>query len=247
MAEDLVKREVAVIVTAASLGPTRAAKAATSVTPIVFVYGGDPVSDGFVASMNRPSGNVTGLTALTTELAGKRLDLLHKLVPNVETIGFLSGPKSYVGYPVQTAGILAAGRGLGLKIAIVECRDDRDYEAAFATLVRRQAGALILGAFPLPNLFKVIRLAARNAIPTMYQERSFVTGGGLISYGTDIGALYRQAGAQYVARILKGTKPADLPVVQPTRFEMIINLKTAKLLGLDIPVQVLALADEVIE
>jgi len=151
-AEELVTREVAVILAAASLGPSRAAMAATSIVPIVFVYGGDPVKDGLVASMNRPGGNVTGVTALATELAGKRLDLLHKLVPNAMTIGFLSGTPGYVSYVEQTTEMLAAGRALGLQIQIVECRDDRDYDAAFAALMRSGAGALILGSFPLPNI-----------------------------------------------------------------------------------------------
>jgi putative ABC transport system substrate-binding protein len=246
-AQELVQREPAVIVADASLGPIRAAMLATATIPIVFFYGGDPVKDGLVTSLNRPGANVTGITALNGELAGKRLDLLHKLVPSAKTVGFLSGTPAYVSYVTQTSEMQAAGRALGLQIQIVECRDDRDYERAFAALMRGGAGALILGAFVLPNIVKVIPLAARYAIPTMYTQRPFAVAGGLISYGTDGRALDRLFASQYVARILKGEKPSDLPVQQPTKFELVINLQTARTLGIEVPPMLLGLTDEVIE
>jgi putative ABC transport system substrate-binding protein len=247
LAVDLVKHEVAVIVAAASLAPALAAMEATSTIPIVFIYGGDPVRHRLVASMNRPGGNLTGMTFLTGELAGKRLDLLHQFVPQTTTIGFLAGTPNFILYTEQTTEILAAGRALGVEIVILECRSDRDYDAAFATLLRRGAGALLRGAFPLPNTGKVIALAARHGIPTMYTQRESAAAGGLTSYGASARALYRALGSQYVARILKGAKPADLPVQQPTIFEFVINLQTARTLALTVPPTLLAIADEVIE
>ena len=195
---DLVGRQVAVIVAVFGIGPARAAKAATSTIPIVFVYGGDPVKHGLVTSLNRPGGNVTGVTSLAEELAGKRVDLLRALVPQAKTVGFLSGPESSILYEEQKNSILEAARALGLEVVIVECRSDRDFEAAFETMAERRADAFILGTFPFSNL-------------------------------------------------LKGAKPADLPVLQPTKFELVINLKTAKALGLDVPATLLALADEVVD
>jgi putative ABC transport system substrate-binding protein len=211
------------------------------------VFNGDPVQYGLVESLNRPGGNTTGVTSIQNELAGKQLSLLHDMVPLATPVAFLSGTPGYLTYQEQTSAILAAGQTLELEIVIVECRRDSDFESAFETMVRRRAGALMVGAFPLGNLGKVIPLAARHKIPAMYPSRGLVFGGGLMSYTADILANYRLAGSQYVDRILKGEKPADLPVQQPTKFEFIINLQTAKTLNLTIPPGVLAIVDEVIE
>ena len=249
LAADLVGLQPKVILAAGSLGPALAAKRATSTIPIVFQFGADPVKYGLVASLNRPGGNITGIASITTELAGKRLQLLHELVPQTNAVGFLTGTPSYISYREQTSLMLQAGQALGLQILIVERRDDRDFEQAFATMVERRVGALILGTFPFvfANLNKVVALAARHSIPTMYPGRGFVVNGGLVSYGPDAGTAYYQLATQYVARILKDTKPADLPVQQSTKFELILNLKTAKTLGLTIPETLLATADEVIQ
>ena len=247
LATDLVRRRVSVIVTTAYVGPALAAKAATSTIPIVFLFGGDPVTPGLVASLNRPGGNVTGINTLASELLGKRLDLLLKLVPQARKIGFLSGTRNYLAYEEQTTAMSAAGHALGVEIMIVECRDDRDYEAALAKMVEGGADAMILGSFALPNIEKVLPLAASYKLPAIYPSTGFARAGGLMSYDTDANAMARRIGSYYVARILKGEKPADLPVEQPTKFELVINLKAAKALNLEIPPLVLALADEVIE
>jgi putative ABC transport system substrate-binding protein len=229
LAGELVDRQVAVIVAGGFLSQPLAAKAATSTIPIVFAYGGDPVRDGLVASLNRPGGNVTGAAAINSELGGKRLDLLLNLVPQITTVAFLSPEEA------QRNQMLAAARDLGRQVIILDARSVRDYEATFTTLVNRQAGALIVGA----NLFnpnKIVELAARYKIPTIYPRRDYVETGGLMSYAADYADIFR-----------KGEKPADLPVVLPTKFELLINLKTAKALGLEIPPILLAIADEVIE
>ena len=247
MAADLVHRQVAVIVTSPEVGPILAAKAATSTIPIVFVYGGDPVKEGIVASLSRPGGNVTGITGMTSDLLGKRLDLLLKLVPQARKVGFISGAWTSFDYEQQRTSILAAGRALGVEIMIVECRDDRDFEAAVAKMVEGGAGAMYLGGFPFLNLDKVVSLAALHKLPAIYPSRSLTDAGGLMSYSADEVPLNRRIGSYYVARILKGAKPADLPVEQPTKFELRINLKTAKTLGLTVPPTLFALATEVIE
>ena len=247
MAADLVHRQVAVIVTSPSVGPILVAKAATSTIPIVFIYGGDPVKEGIVDSLSRPGGNVTGITGMTSDLLGKRLDLLLKLVPQARKVGFISGPWTSFDYEQQRTSILAAGRALGVEIMIVECRDDRDFEPAVAKMVEDGAEAMILGAFPFGNLNKLVPLAALHKLPAIYHFRGSTRVGGLISYDTDVNALYRRLGSAYVARILKGAKPSDLPVEQPTKFNLAINLTTAKELGLTVPPTLFALADEVIE
>ena len=244
---DLVGRQVAVIVAVGAAVPALAAKAATSTIPIVFAIGGDPVKIGLVAALNRPGGNVTGINVFTSELAGKRLDLILKVVPQANKIGFLSGIRFFLAYEEQTTAMLAAGRALGVEIMIVECRNDRDYEAAVAKTAEGGSGGMILGSFPLPNLEKIVALAAVHKLPTIYQSRVLARTGGLMSYDADLPALYRRLGSAYVARILKGEKPANIPVEQPTKFEFVINLKTATALGLTIPPNLLALADEVIE
>jgi putative ABC transport system substrate-binding protein len=250
MAADLVRRQVAVIVAWGAAGPAFAAKAATSTIPIVFSYGGDPVKDGLVASLNRPGGNVTGVTANPGdfgELDGKRLELLLQLVPRARKVAFLSGDRSFVYYKQQTTSMLAAGRALGVEIMIVECRSDRDYEGALAKMVEGRADAMIVGTFVLPNLGKVVPLAALHKLPTIYPFESFVRAGGLMSYGADGISMSRRLGGAYVARILKGERPADIPVEQPTKFELVINLSAAKALNLEVPPSLLAVADEVIE
>jgi putative tryptophan/tyrosine transport system substrate-binding protein len=205
------------------------------------------VKDQLVASLNRPGGNVTGITAIAGDgLDGKRLELLLQLVPQARRVAFLSGDRSFIFYEQYTTSMLAAGRALGMEIMIVECRSDRDYDTALAKIHEGGAGGIILGSFVLPNLNKVVPLAALHKLPTIYPYRGLARAGGLMSYDADNLALNRRVGSAYVARILKGAKPADLPVEQPTKFDLVINMKTAKALGLTIPPNLLALA-EVIE
>ena len=247
LATDLVRRQVAVIVAVGSFDPPRAAKDATSTIPIVFTYGGDPVKDGFVTSLNRPGGNVTGMTSIGGELSGKRLDLLLRMVPRAKVVGYLSGDPTFIYYERLTSQMLAAGRALGVEIMIVECRSDSDFEAAIEKMVQGGAEALIVDTFAFSNLEKVVSLAALHKIPAMYPFRRLALAGGLMSYDVDdISAIHR-LGSAYVARILKGEKPADLPVEQPTKFQFVLNLKTARALKLTVPATLYALADEVIE
>ena len=246
LAADLVQLRVAVIA-AAGLLPARAAKAATTSIPIVFSVGADPVQFGLVASLNRPGGNLTGFNGFVGELGAKGLALLHELIPSATTIGFLENPNNPV-LELTTRDVLAAAPVVGLKIQILKASTDREIDAAFASLVQARTGALLVGGdiFFNNRIERLIELAARHAIPTMYGYREFVAAGGLISYGISLTEQYRQVGL-YTGRILKGEKPADLPVIQATKLELIINLKTAKALGLQIPDRLLALADEVIE
>jgi putative ABC transport system substrate-binding protein len=245
LAIDLVQSKVDVIFAASSLGPPRMAKSATTTIPIVFNYGGDPVKDGLVASLARPGGNVTGLTGSQTELGNKRLGLLHELVPNATTIGFLTGP----GLPPPNNIVLTAARTLGLDVHVGRIRSDRDFEPAFSIFAERRVGALVVDndALLINSASIIVALAERYKIPTMYPGGAWVRRAGLISYGTNVDAGYRQAAAQLVGRILKGVKPADLPVMLPSKFELVVNLKTAKALGLTIPETLLATADEVIQ
>ena len=242
---DLLRRQVALIVgnTPAAL----AAKAATTTVPIVFVTGGDPVRDGLVASLNRPGGNVTGVSFISHELAAKQLGLLRELLPGAARIAVLVDPKS----PTTEAfvsQVRAAASVMGQQIEVLYVSSDREIETALTTLVQRGAGALLwgTGGFLLSRRERVVALAARHRIPAIYSWREAVAAGGLMSYGTSVNDAYRQAGI-YAGRILKGEKPGDLPVVLPTKFELLINLKAAKALGLEIPDKLLALADEVIE
>ena len=246
LAAELVHRQVAVIFTGGFGSPIRAAKAATSTIPIVFAYGGDPVKGGLVASLSHPGGNVTGVTAINAELVSKWLSLAGDLVPQATTVGFFSGDSSYLAYEDRKSQILAAARALGRQVIILETRSDLDYEAAFKTLVQREAGALIVGPFAFRNTNEILALAARYKIPTIYPRRDYVEAGGLMSYAADYADTYRQAGV-YTGRILAGAKPADLPVMLATKFELVINLKTAKALGLEISPTLLATAHEVIE
>ena len=246
LAADLVRLRVAVLVAA---GPpsTFAAKAATTSIPIVFSVAADPVQLGLVASLNRPGGNLTGFNGFNNELGAKGLALLHELVSNTATVGFLENPNNPI-FELTTRDVLAAAPVLGLKVQILKASTDREIDAAFASLVQARTGALLVGGdvFFNSRIEQLVALAASHAIPTMYQVPEFVVAGGLISYGSSLIDGYRQVGL-YTGRILKGEKPADLPVIQATKLALIINLKTAKALGLQIPDRLLALADEVIE
>ncbi len=242
---DLIDRRVAVIV--GNNLATRAAKAATSTVPIVFAYGGDPVLDGFVASLNRPGGNVTGVVFIEGVLGAKRLELLRQIVPNATTIGMLVNPNT-AETVAERRDVQAAAQALGQQLIILDASSDRDIETAFATFVQRGAGALLVGtgAFTYSHRERLVALAARHALPASYGLREFADAGGLMSYSASITDAYHQAGI-YAGRVLKGEKPADLPVMQSTKFEFVINLKTAKALGLTVPQSLLIAADEVIE
>jgi ABC-type uncharacterized transport system substrate-binding protein len=246
LAADLVQLRVAAIVSP-GLVATRAAKAATTSIPIVFVVGADPVQLGLVASLNRPGGNLTGFNVFVSELGAKGLALLHELIPSVSTIGILQNPNSPVS-ELMTRDVLAAASVIGVKVQILKTSTDREIDAAFMSLAQAQTGALLVTNDVLFNnrIEQIVALAARHAIPTMYALRDFAVAGGLISYGISLIEVYREVGL-YTGRILKGEKPADLPVIQPTKFPLIINLKTAKVLDLEVPPTLLARADEVIE
>ena len=247
LAADLVQRQVNVIApwgTPAVL----AAKAATTTIPIVFQAGIDPVRVGLVANLNWPGGNITGVSNVSTTLAAKRLELLHKLAPNAATIGILVDPTGGPAADIQTTDLQEAASSFGLQLVFLNASNEREIDAAFTTLVQRRLGALLLTDTPLFNARReqLVTLARFNAIPTMYTFREFALSGGLISYASSITDATRRSGV-YVARILKGEKPGDLPIQLPTKFELLINLKTAKALGIEAPPALLALADEVIE
>ena len=245
MAADLVGRKVDLIVTG---GPpaTRAVKGATSTIPIVLT-GGDPVAEGLVASLARPGGNLTGFTFMVTELMPKRFELISELVPQTRVIALLVNPNS-PSTEATIRDVQEAARATGVQLEIVKAGAEGEFETAFASLVQQHAGALVVGADPLfaSGREQLVALAARHGVPTIYQWREFAAAGGLISYGPSLTAAYRQVGI-YAGKILKGAKPADLPVQQPTTFELVVNLKTAKALGLTVPPSILARADEVIE
>jgi putative ABC transport system substrate-binding protein len=247
LATDLVAHPLAVIATAGGISSVLAAKAVTKAIPIVFLTGDDPVKFGLVASLNRPGGNLTGVSFLSPVLEAKRVELLRVLVPTATTIAVLVNPNS-PGAEARLGDVREAARLLGQQVSIVNAGSEGDFEAAFARLVQQGAGALIVVSDPLFNNHRdqLTALTARHTIPAIYFDREFALAGGLMSYGTSIADAYRQLGI-YAGRIVKGEKPADLPVVQPTKFELVINLKTAKALGLNIPDKLLALADEVIE
>ena len=246
MASDLVRRQVAVIVATGSRVAAHAAKAATTSIPIVFLSG-DPVRDGLVASLNRPGGNATGMGLFADVLAAKRLELLRELVPNSAVVGLLVDPGSPEATP-QLSDAEAAARAIGQQIAVLSAGSEAEIDRAFVTLAEQRVGTLLVlgSAFFTSQRDKIVALAAQYRLPAIYEWREFSTAGGLISYGTSLADAYRQVGV-YAGRILKGEKPADLPVLQPTKFELVINLKTAKSLGLTVPNKLIALADEVIE
>jgi putative tryptophan/tyrosine transport system substrate-binding protein len=235
-----------VLVASGHLGAV-AAKQATATIPIVFTVGDDPVATGLVASLHRPDGNITGVSLLTTELEAKRLDLLHELVPTATTIAALVNA-NYPPAETQLRHLNEAAPALGVQLVIVRANEESDLNAAFSTIVKQRAGALQVCSSPLFNARRqqLVVLAARHAVPAIYEWRDFVEAGGLMSYGTKLADAYRQA-AVYAGRILKGEKPADLPVVQATRFKFVINLHTAKVLGIEVPPTLSARADEVIE
>jgi putative ABC transport system substrate-binding protein len=246
LAFDLVSRQVDVIVVV-STTPTLAAKAITNTIPVVFSIGGDPVQFGIVSSLNRPDGNITGVYNLNTAVAGKRLELLREMVPAASAIAVLVNPSSAVG-EAETKELSEAARALGVEIRILNATSESEMDAAFATLAKQRSVPLVVSS---DNLFtdrpdRLVALAARHAIPTIYPYRWFAAAGGLMSYGPDLAEAYRLVGS-YAGRILKGAKPADLPVQQVVKVELVINLNTAKALGITFPLPLLARADEVIE
>jgi putative ABC transport system substrate-binding protein len=245
LAVDLIRRQVNVIATASSPAAF-ATKAATATVPIVFNFGGDPIDVGLVASLSRPGGNITGVTLLSVELGPKLLEVLHELVPSATIIALLVNPANPT--TAKSTEIQEAARALGLQIVVLQASSEIDIERAFASTDQRRANALLVPAeiFFLNRRDQLVALAARHVIPTVYAYREFPAAGGLISYGASLAEIYRQQGL-YVGKILKGAKPADLPVQQAVKIELAINLKTARALGLTVPLSLLGRADEVIE
>jgi putative ABC transport system substrate-binding protein len=246
LAADLVRRRVAVIVTSATAAALEA-KSATTTIPIVFVTGGDPIALGLVASLNRPGPNVTGIANLNAEMAPKRLQLLRQVIPNITLFGVLADP-AFPGTPSTIADLQAAARTLGLQLFVANARTDGDLETAFETFSQQRVGAVLVSnsAFYTRRTEQLAALAARYALPVIFPLREYALAGGLMSYGSSVGYLFHQAGI-YTGRVLKGEKPADLPVQQVTKIDLVINFKTAKALGLTIPETLLATADEVIQ
>jgi len=246
LAAELLRRKVAVFATG---GPAAAlaAKAASTTIPLVFVSSSDPVQLGLVASFNRPGGNATGVSFIASELVAKQSELLHQLVPNAVVIGVLVNPTS-ANAEVQLKDVPAAARTLGLEIVVQNASSERDFDAAFAALVQQRAGALVVGSDPLfyTRRQQLAAMATRHALPAIYADREYAEAGGLMSYGTSIAAAFRQAGV-YTGRILRGEQPAELPVMQATKFDLTINLITAKALGITVPPGLLVAANEVIE
>jgi len=247
LAAELVRRKVNVIVAGGGTPSAVAAKAATATIPIIFAVAVDPVKTGFVANLKRPGGNLTGVTNLNVEVAQKRLELLHELLPTATVIAALVNPTSALTEPFLQA-LQPAARALGVQLRVLQASTDRDLDAAFAKLVELRASALVIS----PDIFfnahteQLAALSLRHAMPTIFQQRTFVAAGGLLSYGSDESEYYRLVGIQ-AGKILKGEKPADLPVMQSTKVELMINLKTAKALGINVPLPLLGRADEVIE
>jgi ABC-type uncharacterized transport system substrate-binding protein len=245
LAADLVRRQVAVIAATGGEPSPQVVKAATRTIPIVFMANGDPVAAGLVASLNRPGGNLTGVTIFGMMAAGKRMELLRQLMPKAGMIGYLMNPSNP---NRELDNVQTAARSLGQQILVLNAHDGRDIDAAFATIAQQRIAALLVASDPLffDRRDQLVALAARQAIPAIYYLRAFPQAGGLSSYGNSLTDMYRQVGA-YAGRVLNGEKPADLPVMQSTKFEFVLNLKTAKTLGLEIPPTLLALADEVVE
>ena len=247
LAAELVSHQVTVIAATGGEPSPLAAKAATATIPIIFTVGGDPVAAGLVASLNRPGGNLTGMTIMALQMGPKRLELLRQLLPNATAMTMLINP-AFPTTSAEARELQDAARSLGLQINVQNASTESQIDTAFTTIVQQRASALIVATDPflLGQRDQLVRLAARHAIPTMYFLREFVEAGGLMSYGPNIANEYRQAGV-YTGRVLKGEKPADLPVMQPTKFDLVINLKTTKALGLTMPQNLLVAADEVIE
>ena len=247
LAVDLARRRVAVIAAVGGTNSALAAKAATTTIPIVFLTGGDPVREGIVSSLNRPEANVTGVTFIVEELGAKDIEALHELLPDAKSVGFLVNPDNPAARR-QIANLQKAAAVLGLEVQPVTVTHASDFDKAFNAVADRQIGALLVGADPLfaTNVDQIVTLAAHHRIPTVYYKRDYVDAGGLMSYGTSGDDAWHQVGI-YIARILKGEKPGDLPVIQPTKFELVLNLKTAKTLGLTVPPSLITRADEVIE
>jgi putative ABC transport system substrate-binding protein len=248
LAADLVRRQVTVIALPNSTPAAQAAKAATTTIPIVFQVGTDPVAMGLIASLSRPSSNLTGVTSLNVELGSKRLELLHEIVPTATSIALLVNPTNPALAEALSRDVQAASGRLGLQLHILHASTERDFDAVFATLAQLRAGGLVIGTDPFltSRMEQLAALALRHAVPAIYQYHEYAAAGGLMSYGGSFTDSSRRAGI-YTGRILKGEKPADLPVVQSTKIELIINLKTAKALGLTFPPSLLGRADEVIE
>jgi putative tryptophan/tyrosine transport system substrate-binding protein len=248
LAAELVRRQVTVIAAAGGSPSALAAKAATSTIPIVFTVSEDPVRLGLVTSLARPSGNVTGINIFSGELVAKRLDLLRELVPRATRVGVLVNPTNVANTTTTLKDVEAAARAIGLQIQVLNASTSSEINAVFATLVRERLDALLVGndAFLNSRRMHLALLATRHAVPAIYASRDYVDAGGLMSYGTSFSDTYRQFGV-YLGRILKGAKPADLPVVQPSKFELVINHLTAGMLGLTVPPTLLSVADEVIE
>jgi putative ABC transport system substrate-binding protein len=248
LAADLVRRRVAAIVAAGGTPSTLAAKAATSTIPIVFVSTTDPVEAGLVGSLNRPGGNLTGMALLILEIGPKRLELLHELVPTATTVALLVNPSSPVLADTESRNVQVAARSIGLQVHLLHATTERELDMVFASWPQLAAGALIIGPDPFftSRSKKLAELALRHAVPATYWLREFAAAGGLMSYGSSLTDAFRQAGV-YAGRILKGEKPAELPVQQSTKIELTINLKTAKALGITVPLSLLGRADEVIE
>jgi len=246
LAADLVARKVDLIATG-NVASALAAKSATSTIPIVFVSAGDPVADGLVASLARPGGNLSGVSVMSTELSAKRLELLSELVPQARVIALLVNPNDPNAESIMRD-VQEAARAKGVQLHILKAGTESEIDAAFASIVQRHAGALVINADPIffSRRDQLVALASRHAVPVIYAWRDATASGGLISYGASIAAVFREAGI-YAGKILKGAKPADLPVQQPTKFELVINLKTAQAIGLIVPQALLARADEVIE
>jgi putative tryptophan/tyrosine transport system substrate-binding protein len=248
LAAELVSRQLTVIVAPGSTPAALAAKAATTTIPIVFEVASDPVELGLVTSLARPGGNITGVISLNAEVAPKRLELLHELVPTAAVVGLLVNPTNPNLADFTTKNLRAAARSLGLEMHVLHASAERDFDTVFATLLQVRAGALVIGADPFftSRLEQLAALTLRHAVPTVYQFREFTAAGGLMSYGGSLTDTFRAAGV-YTGRILRGDKPAELPVHQTTKVELFLNLKAAKALGLDVPATLLARADEVIE
>ena len=249
LATDLVRRQVVVIVASGSTGAALAVRAVSSTVPVVVAVGGDPVNYGLASNLRRPDRNVTGVTFISTELAGKRLGLLREIVPQVKSVAYLSGGPRFLRFENEATSVTEAANALGLQITSAEAKSAYELDDAFAKIVTSQAEALVVGVVPhfTSNSSKIVAFAQRSKIPTIYPFRIYVDRGGLMSYGADYGNALHKVGVDYVGRILKGAKVADLPIQQPDKFQLIVNRNAAKELNLSIPPTLLALADEVIE